>query len=75
MEKPTYIPKHKLKSNQMTTIGAYVVPSFEVPKGWMRKSRIKIAHVTPMMVLVVISGATTFKPIYKVTLYYIMNLK
>lgn len=45
------------------TIGAYVVPSFEVPKGWIRNSRIKIAQVTPIIVPVEMFGATTFKPL------------
>jgi hypothetical protein len=62
MGRPTYMPKQKLNMSQITTIGAYVVPSLEVPMGWIKKRRIKIAQVTPMMVLVVIFGATTFKP-------------
>lgn len=62
MGRPTYIPKLKLNDNQITTMGAYVVPSFDVPKGCIRKRRINIAQVTPIIVLVEILGATTFKP-------------
>lgn len=40
------------------TIGAKALPIFDVPRGWMRKRRIKIAQVVPTMVDEVISGLT-----------------
>lgn len=55
----TYIPKARLKNSQMMTIGAKRLPIFEVPKGWIRKSRMRIAHVVPTMVDLLISDLTT----------------
>jgi len=57
--KPTYMPKARLNTSQMMTIGAKRLPIFEVPKGWIKKSRIRMAHEVPTMVDLLISDLTT----------------
>lgn len=44
------------------TIGANVTAIFVVPRGWIRKRRIRIAQVVPIMVAFVMSGLTTLSP-------------
>lgn len=55
------MPNTRLKRSHMMTIGAKELASLVVPKGWMRKSTTKIAHDTPTIVVLEISGATTSK--------------
>lgn len=43
----TYIPNVRLNVNQIITIGANELPSFEVPKGCTRNRTIKMAQVMP----------------------------
>lgn len=57
-----YMPNPALKASQIITIGAKVTAIFVVPSGWIRKSRIRIPHVVPMIVDFVMSGFTTFSP-------------
>ena len=44
------------------TIGANVLAILEVPRGWMRNRRTRMAQVTPMTVPLVMSGFTTESP-------------
>ena len=55
------MPNARLKVSQMMTIGAKRLPIFEVPKGWIRKSRIRIAHEVPTIVDLLMSGLTTVR--------------
>ena len=55
----TYIPKARLKSNQMMTIGANVLASLVVPKGWTRKITTRMAQETPTINELEISSLTT----------------
>ena len=43
----TYIPNVRLNMSHVITIGANELPSFEVPKGCMRKRTIKMAQDMP----------------------------
>ena len=52
------MPKDKLNSSQMMTIGAKALPIFAVPKGWIRNRQIKMAQLVPTMVDEVMSDLT-----------------
>jgi hypothetical protein len=57
-----YIPLAALNSNQITTMGAKEVASLEIPNGWTRKRRARMAHVTPIVVPSLRPGAATLIP-------------
>jgi hypothetical protein len=56
------MPEHALNSSQMTTIGAQALAILWMPKGWTRKSRIRMAQDTPMIVPVEMFEFTTVRP-------------
>ena len=55
------MPNDMLKVNHIMTTGANALAIFEVPNGWMRKSRTKMPHVVPTIVAVEMSPLTTFR--------------
>lgn len=55
------MPKERLNTIQMMTIGAKALPILDVPKGWIKKRQIKMAQVVPTMVDEVISDLTISK--------------
>ena len=55
------MPNDKLKVSHIMTTGANALAIFEVPNGWMRKSRTKMPHVVPTIVAVEMSSFTTFR--------------
>lgn len=56
------IPKPALNANQRITIGEKAMVSLEIPRGWRMKRKTRIAHVTPTIVGLDISGLTTLRP-------------
>jgi hypothetical protein len=56
------MPNPALNPSQIMTIGANVTAIFVVPKGWIKNRRIRMAHVVPTIVGLVISGLTTLSP-------------
>ncbi len=56
------MPNPALNPSQTMTIGANVTAIFVVPKGWIKNRRIRMAHVVPTIVGLVISGLTTLSP-------------
>jgi len=55
------MPNAKLKTSQMITIGANMLPIFEVPSGCIKKSRTKMAQDTPTIVGVVMVASTILR--------------
>ena len=55
------MPNDRLKINQIMTTGAKPLPIFEVPRGWIRKRRMRMAQDVPTIVGLVISDLTTSK--------------
>jgi hypothetical protein len=57
-----YIPNVELSVSHIMTMGEKTTEIRLIPKGWSRKSRISIAHVTPMIVDFVMVLSSSFKP-------------
>ena len=55
------MPNEVLNSNQMTTTGAKAPPILDVPSGWMRKSKIRMAQDVPTIVDVEMLSDTIFR--------------
>lgn len=55
------------------TMGAKTLPIFDVPKGWIKKRRMRIAQVVPTIVDSVIFGCTTSRlyPLSNVAMYIV----
>ncbi len=56
------MPKPELNSSQMMTIGAKVVASLLVPRGWIKKRSIRMPAVVPTTVALEMLGTTTLRP-------------
>ena len=47
----------------MMTMGAKLLAILDVPKGWIKKSKTRMAQVTPTIVPEEMPGLTTSKPV------------
>ena len=56
------MPKAALNASQIMTTGAKNPAIFVVPRGWIRKSTMRMPHVVPTTVDLVMSGFTTMRP-------------